>query len=177
MQLPSISQKSPPGSPVYLPPVEVNLAALSRFSRSQRGGGVCAAVYLWGGGSGWGSQRSNNSSVACGGLAKHVLDHTAVFLRGLRSCDSAFLSYAWPLGAVAYKTRTQRFVLAHTHTCWRCVTEEGWGRFCHACIKKTWCCSAGSRLALVEDTVASNQAVTSPPLSRLHCSAFVLKAK
>lgn len=177
MQLPLISQKSPPGSPVYLPPVEVNLAALSRFSRSQRGDGVCAAVYLWGGGAGWGSQRSNNSSVACGGLAKHVLDHTAVFLRGLRSCDSAFLSYAWPLGAVAYKTRTQRCLLAHTHTCWRCVTEEGWGRFCHACIKKTWCCSVGSRLALVEDTVASNQAVTSPPLSRLHCSAFVLKAK
>lgn len=46
--------------------------------------------------------------MVCGGLAKHVLDHTAVFLRGLRSCDSAFLSYAWPLGAVAYKTRTRR---------------------------------------------------------------------
>lgn len=54
----------------------------------------------------------------CGGLAKHVLDHTALFLRGLRSCDSAFLFSARPLDAVnACNTP------AHTHIHTRTYTD------------------------------------------------------
>lgn len=110
VQLLSISCKFPSGSPVYLPRVEVNLVVVPCYSKPERGDGVLTAVYLWGRGVGGGSQWGYNSSAVCGGLAKHVLDHTALFLRGLRSCDSAFLFSAWPLDTFnACNTH------AHTH--------------------------------------------------------------
>lgn len=93
---------------------------LSRYSRPERGDGVCTAVYLWGRGAGGGSQRGYNSSAVCGGLARHVLDHTALFLRGLRSCDSAFLSSAWPLDTVnACSTHADKHSYIH-----RCIQEK-----------------------------------------------------
>lgn len=102
------------GSPVYLLLVEVNLAAVPWYSKPATGDGVHTAVYLWGGGAGGGSLWGYNSSAVCGGLAKPVLDHTALFLRGLRSCDSAFLFSAWPL------TLLMHIILhcaAHTDAC------------------------------------------------------------
>lgn len=107
----------PSGSPVYLPLVEVNLAAVPWYSKPDRGDGVCVAVYLYGRGAGVRLQQGYNSSVVCGGLAKHVWDHTAVFLRGLRSCDSVFLSSAWTLlKCVLTNTCTHTYTNAWQHT-------------------------------------------------------------
>lgn len=92
-QLPSISHKFPLGSPVNLPHVKRNLAAALRYSKLEWEDWVHTALCLEGGR----LQRGYNSSAVRGGLAKRVLDHTALFLRAIRSCDSAFLLSTWPL--------------------------------------------------------------------------------
>lgn len=75
------------------------------------------------------SQRGYNSSAVCGGPAKHVLDHTALFLRSSGSCDSAFLFSAWPLDTVhacsAHAHTHTHSERASTHTCTgRCRRRE-----------------------------------------------------